>query len=46
MTWPNQTIDLGAMRWEGDPNAAVTVTSSAAMTVDSTIDYTTEVSPN
>jgi hypothetical protein len=42
----NQTIDLGATRWEGDPNAAFTAASSAAATVDSTMDYTTEVSPS
>ncbi len=42
----NQTVDIGAMRWEGDGNAALTVQSSAAVTVDSTADYVTETSPS
>ncbi|MGH9759048.1 MAG: hypothetical protein ACRD4M_15030 [Candidatus Acidiferrales bacterium] len=42
----NQTIDLGAMRWEGDANAALTVQSSAAVVVDAEVDYTVEVSPS
>jgi hypothetical protein len=42
----NETLDLGAMLWEGDTNTAFTVASSAAVTVDSTIDYEQEVSPS
>ena len=42
----NQSIDIGAMRWEGDGNTALTVQSSAAVTVDATLDYVTETSPS
>lgn len=41
----NQTVDIGVMRWEGDVNAALTVQSSAAVTVDCTVDAVAESSP-
>ncbi|MGA8224177.1 MAG: hypothetical protein WB780_21200 [Candidatus Acidiferrales bacterium] len=39
-------FDLGVMDWEGDANAALTAQSSASVTVDTTADYTLEVSPS
>jgi len=38
-------FDIGLMDWEGDGNAAFTVQSSGAVTVDSTADYVIETSP-
>src|SRR5579871_1341653 len=38
----NQTVDDVGMKWEGDENAAFTVQSGGAVTVDSSIDYHVE----
>lgn len=42
----NQTVDIGDMRWQGDANTALTVQSSAAVTVDATVDFVVETSPS
>lgn len=39
----NQTVDIGVMDWEGDAASAFTVQSSAAVTVNSTVDAVPEV---
>lgn len=38
----NQTIDIGLMDWQGDAATALSVTSSAAVTVDATADAVVE----
>ena len=38
----NQTIDIGLMDWQGDAATALSVTSSAAVTVDVTADAVVE----
>lgn len=41
----NQTLALGAMRWEGDTAAALSLTAPATGPTDVTVDYTIDDSP-
>lgn len=42
----NQSEDVGLMRWEGDGNAALSLTAPATGPTDVTVDYEVEVSPS
>jgi hypothetical protein len=41
---PGQTVPLGQLRWEGDPNAGLTITTSAGSSgnADVSVDYVLE----
>jgi hypothetical protein len=42
----NQSADPSPIRWEGDTNAALSLTAPATGPTDVTVDYETEVSPS
>lgn len=41
----NQSEDMGLMRWEGDTNAALSLTAPATGPTDVTVDYVIENAP-